>query len=335
MKSPVYYPRANELDESAAQTVNGHFKRGLPTIMCHLEHSCKRALMAHRNNSKTRSKTPVELLLGRRVRLPAIADFDSCEPILLKASEKTKIVPATFIISKGLNTSLLQPENSTRTIRVSDNPIARLDEDKMKTEPAVEETISESEPQLQNTYVGPSHLDEASVVTSSAKHQQPEPPEPSRISTRNRKQLDRFGVHIPQTCLKKEGACDGFKQSSRNSEISLKFQGMKEEHTWQTLSIRNDHRTILNSNSVLELSLSCWPINHLSKLNSPTNRNMILTTTALQLMNSTVPRPYMILIKCWWKSKITSGIRNLNLFACQSCKIFLAHLNFLCLISHR
>ena len=187
--------------------------------------------MADCNNSKTRSKTPVELLLGRRVRLPAIADFDLCEPILLKDSEKTKIVPATFIISKRLNTSLLQPENSTRTIRVRDNPIAKQDEDKMKTEPAVEETISESEPQLQNTYVGPSHQDEASVATSSAKHQQPEPPEPSQISTRNRKQLDRFGEHIPQTCLIKEGACDGFKQSSRNSEILLKFQRMKEEIT--------------------------------------------------------------------------------------------------------
>ena len=127
--------------------------------------------MTHRNTSKTRSKTPVELLLGRRVRLPAIADFDLCEPILFKANEKTKTVPATFIIRKGLNTSFIQPENSARTILVSDNQIARLDEDNVKTEPAVEETISQSEQQLQITDVGPSLQDEASAATSSAEHQ--------------------------------------------------------------------------------------------------------------------------------------------------------------------
>ena len=82
-----------------------------------------------RNTSKTRGKTPVELLLGRRVRQPAIADFDLCEPILFKANEKTKTVPASFIIKKGLNTSFIQPENSARTILVSDNQVATLDED--------------------------------------------------------------------------------------------------------------------------------------------------------------------------------------------------------------
>ena len=70
---------------------------------------------------------------------------------------KRQTVPATFIIRKGLNTSFIQPEDSTRTILVSDNQIARLEEDNVKTEPAVEETISQSEPQLRNTDVGPSH----------------------------------------------------------------------------------------------------------------------------------------------------------------------------------
>ena len=86
----------------------------------------------------------------------------------------TKTVPATFIIRKGLNKSFIQPENSARTILVSDNQIARLDEDNVKTEPAVEETISQSEQQLQSTDVGPSLQDEASAATSSAEHQQPE-----------------------------------------------------------------------------------------------------------------------------------------------------------------
>ena len=147
----------------------------------------QRALMTHRNTSKTRGKTPVELLLGRRVRLPAIADFDLCEPILFKANEKTKPVPATFIIRKGLNTSFIQPENSAQTILVSDNQIARPDQDNVKTEPAVEETKSQSEQQLQNTDVGPSLQEEACAATSSAEHQQSKNSEPSRTSTRNRK----------------------------------------------------------------------------------------------------------------------------------------------------
>ena len=34
----------------------------------------------------------------------------------------------------------------------------------------------------------------------------------------------------------------------------------------------------------------------MSEVISPTNRNLTLTTTDLQLMNSIVPKPYMILI---------------------------------------
>ena len=102
-------------------------------------------MMTHRNTSETMGKTADELLLGRRVRLPAIVDFDSCDPILFTANEKTKTVPATFIIRKGLNTSFIQSENSARSILVSDSQTARLEEDNVKTEPAVEETISQSE----------------------------------------------------------------------------------------------------------------------------------------------------------------------------------------------
>ena len=193
MESPIYHPRANGLAERAVQTVKRALQAWSPKLNLSFGAFLLRALMTYRNTSKTRSKTPVELLLGSRVRLPAIADFDLCEPILFKANEKTKRVPATFIIRKGLNTYVIQPENSARTILVSDNQIVRLDEDNVKTEPAVEETISQSEQQLQSTDVGPSLQDEASAATSSAEHQQPETSEPSRTSTRNRKQPDRFG----------------------------------------------------------------------------------------------------------------------------------------------
>ena len=139
------------------------------------------------------------------MRLPAIADSELCVAILLKAKEKTKTVPATFIIRKGLNTSFIQPENSTQTILESDNQIARPDEDKVKTEPSVEESISQSEPELQHTEVGPPRQDAASAAISAAEHQLSEPLEPSRNYTRNRKQPDRFGEPIPINLLKKGG----------------------------------------------------------------------------------------------------------------------------------
>ena len=139
----------------------------------------QRAPMTHRNTSKPRGKTPIELLLGRRVGLPAIADFDLCENILYKAKEKTETIPATFIIRNGLNTFFLQHENSTRTIPVSDKQNARLDEDSVKTESPVEDTIPQSELDfLLNTDVGPLRQVEASATISSAEQQQPRSSEP-------------------------------------------------------------------------------------------------------------------------------------------------------------
>ena len=98
MESPVYHLRANGLAERAVQTVKRALKMWILNLNVSFGSFLQRALMTHRNTSKTRSQTPVELLLGRRVR--AIADL--CEPILFKANEKTKTVPAAFIIRKGL-----------------------------------------------------------------------------------------------------------------------------------------------------------------------------------------------------------------------------------------
>ena len=158
--------------------------------------------MTHRNTSKTRSKTQVQFYWDT-VRLPAIADIGFCEHILFKANEKTKTVPATLIIRKGLNKSFIQSPNSSRIFLVSDSQIERLEENNVKIEPTVEETIYQSEPQLQNKNGEPSHQSEASTATSSADHHQPESSEPSRIriSTRNRKQPDRFGEPIPINLL--------------------------------------------------------------------------------------------------------------------------------------
>ena len=153
MESRVYHPRSNGLAERAVETLKRALQAWSPSLNVSSGAFLQRALMTHRNTSKMRGKTPVELLLGRRERLPIIADFD--EPIVFKANDNTNTVPATLIIRKDLNTSFIQPEGSTCTVLVSDNQIARLDEDNVKTEPSMEETTSKSEPQLQKTDVGP------------------------------------------------------------------------------------------------------------------------------------------------------------------------------------
>ena len=107
----------------------------------------------------------------------------------------------------------------------------------MKTEPAVEETISQSEPQLQNTDVGPSHKDEASAATSASEHQQPEPPDPSRTSTGSRKQPHRFGELIPTNSLKK--GCDGFKEASRKLEVFFIKVSKNKRRTQMTNFVAN------------------------------------------------------------------------------------------------
>ena len=95
MESPVYHPRTNGVAEIAVQTVKRAFQAWSPNLDVSFGAFLQRALTTHRNTSRTRGETPVELLLGRRVRLSAIADFDLCEPILIKVNKKTKTVPST------------------------------------------------------------------------------------------------------------------------------------------------------------------------------------------------------------------------------------------------
>ena len=125
MESPIYHPRANGIVERAVQTV----KRAIRTWSSNLNVSfgafLQRALMSHRITSKTGGKTPVELLLGRKVRLPAVTDFDLCERVLFKPKNSSPKVPSIFIIRKGMNTSFIQPENSNKTVLNSDNQTAK------------------------------------------------------------------------------------------------------------------------------------------------------------------------------------------------------------------
>ena len=134
MASPIYHPRANGIAERAVQTVERAIQAWSPNLNVSFSASPQRALMTHRNTSKTLGKTPVELLLGCKVRLPAVTDFDLCERVLFNPTNSSPTVPATFIIRKGMNTSFIQSDNPNKTVLVSDNQIARLEPYAIKTE---------------------------------------------------------------------------------------------------------------------------------------------------------------------------------------------------------
>ena len=72
MESLIYQPRANGIADRAVQTVKRAIEASSPNLNVSFGVFLQRALMTHRNTSKTRGKTPVELLMGRKVRLPAV-----------------------------------------------------------------------------------------------------------------------------------------------------------------------------------------------------------------------------------------------------------------------
>ena len=211
MESPIHHPRANAIAERAVQTVKRAIQAWSPNLNVSLGAFLQRVLMRHRNTSKTRGKTPVELLLGRKIGLPAVTDFDLCERVLFKPTNSLATVPATFIIRKGMNTPFIQPENSNKTVLVSDIQIARLEPDNIKTE----STASQSESSRDDIEVAsPNSTEETSVVEG----------EQTSVATRtsskiknNQKDLEKLFL---QTCLKKEGGCD-ISRSCELGEVKL------------------------------------------------------------------------------------------------------------------
>ena len=196
MESPIYHQRANGIAERAVQTMKRAIQAWSPNLNVSFGAFLQRALMTHRNTSKKLGKTPVELLLGRKVRPPAVTDFDLCERVLFKPTNNSPTVPATFIVRKGIDTSFIQPENSNKTVLVSDNQIARLEPDDIKTE----STDSQSESSRDDIKVAlPKSTEETSLVEAE------QPSMATRTSSRkknNQKDLENL---FRQTCLKKEG----------------------------------------------------------------------------------------------------------------------------------
>ena len=145
MESPIYYPRANGIAERAVQTVKQAIQAWSSNLNVSFGAFLQRALMTHRNTSKTRGKTPVEVLVVRKVRLPPVTDFDLCERVLFKSTNSSPTVPVTFIIRKGMNFSLIQPEKSSKTLLFTDNQIARLEPDDITTDSTDSQSESSSD----------------------------------------------------------------------------------------------------------------------------------------------------------------------------------------------
>ena len=195
MEYPIYHPRANGIAERAVQTVKRAIQAWSPNLNASFGAFLQRFLMTHRETSKTRGKTPVELLLGRKVRLPAVTDFDLCEQVLFKPTNSSPTVPVIFIILKGMNTSFIQPDNSNKTVLVSDNQVARLEPDDIKTE----STDSQSESSRDDIDVASSNsIEETSVVEGE------QPSVATRTSSRNEKNNQKdLGKPFLQTCLQR------------------------------------------------------------------------------------------------------------------------------------
>ena len=93
-----------------------------------------------------------------------------------------------------MNTSFIQPENSNKTVLVSNNQIARLEPDDIKTE----STDSQSESRRDEIDVAsPNSTEEISVVEGE------QPSVATRTSSRNKKQPERFGEAILTNLLNK------------------------------------------------------------------------------------------------------------------------------------
>ena len=301
MESLVRHPWANGLAERAVQTVKRALQAWNPNLIVLFGAFLQRALMTHRKTSKTSGQnsswTPVgtqcETTRNSRFRLVRThsiqgqwEDEDNYCYLHYQAglehlsySPKTQHGLFQWAITKlrGWTMTMWKLDHQLRRPYLNQNHNFRTQMSDLHTKMKL---------------LQPYHLQSIDNLNQQSLHEHQHETENSPTDLENL---------YTQTCLKKEGGCDGFKQTAWNSEVLLKFQRTKKELTWRTWSISNGHKTKLKSNSVLALSLSYWPINNMSELISSTRRNLILTFTDLQLTNSIVARPYLILKKYWWK----------------------------------
>ena len=105
MISLIYHPRANGLAERKVQTVKRAIQAWSPNLNVSTGAFLQQALMTHRNTSKTWGKTTVEIMLGRKVRLPEATDFDLCESVLFKPTSTSSTVLSLYWKKRPLYSS--------------------------------------------------------------------------------------------------------------------------------------------------------------------------------------------------------------------------------------
>ena len=127
LESPIYNPRSNGLAELAVQTVKKAMRAWNSSLRVCFHAFLQRVLFTHRNTSFVRGKTPSEILLGRKMRLPAVINYPIGERVVFRAGPHTKSFPARYVVRKGNNTAWLTKEDSDgseRTILASTSQIA-------------------------------------------------------------------------------------------------------------------------------------------------------------------------------------------------------------------
>ena len=99
MESSIYHLRAKGVAEKA---VHAALQAWSTNLHASLGAFLQRTMMTHPNTSKRRSKTPVELLLACKMRLPEVADFGLSKPPILRANEKNEDSTGNLHKQEGL-----------------------------------------------------------------------------------------------------------------------------------------------------------------------------------------------------------------------------------------
>ena len=127
LQATIYNPRSNGLAEWAVQTVKRAMRTWKSSLRVSFHAFLQRVLFTHRNNSSVRGKTPSEVLLGRKMRLPAVINYPIGECVVFRAGPHAESFPARYVVRKGNNTAWLTKKHSDgsgRTIPVSTSQIA-------------------------------------------------------------------------------------------------------------------------------------------------------------------------------------------------------------------
>ena len=198
LESPICNPRSNGHAEQAVQNVKIAMRAWNLSLSVSFHAFLQRVLFTQRNTSSVRGKIPSEVLLGRKMRLPAVINYPIGERVVFRAGPHTESFPARCVVRKGNNTAWLTKEDSDgseRTILASTSQIAPFASpttaalDLVTAKSTTDGTTTTGVAEQTSTFVssrGPSLVVESSTT----------PEVPLRRSARVRKPNPRFNDFI-------------------------------------------------------------------------------------------------------------------------------------------